>query len=310
MRKTGVDVNAAAACRLLAVAMILSQGCQETPSAGPPPAAPSPSPAPSLADAHTPPPREALVSAAAGQVELRRGSAWTPVAPGDRVRAQDALRTAADGRADLDIGARDHLHVAENTEVKVAELSDAVHRFRLARGRIAAAYEAEGERVVQVEDATGGAVAEARGGRFSALSAPGTFAVSAQTGTVNLRAAGVAVQIAPGEQSMVAQGLAPSPSAALPRALLLKVAAAGGAATPCAALEGSATPGTELLVDGEVAPTDAAGRFRVEPRRRGADVRVVARDASGRVEERRVRCAAPTPAPSPRIEEMRIRWRE
>ncbi len=301
-----MDVDAAAARWLLAVAMVLSPGCQKPPPAGPQPAAAaSPAPPPfAPLDA-----REALVAAAAGRVELFRGTSWSPVAAGDKVRAQDALRTAADGRADLALGARDHLQVAENTEVAVAELSAEVHRFRLARGRLAAAYEVQGERVVRVEDAAGAAVAETRAGRFSAIAAPGAFAVSAQTGTVNLRAAGAAVQVAPGEQSVVARGLAPSPPAALPRALLLKVAAAAGAADSCA-VEGAAAPGSELRVDGEVLPTDAFGKFRVEARRAGAEVHVMARDASGRVEEKRVRCLTATQTPSPRIEEMKIRWRD
>jgi hypothetical protein len=299
----GVDLNAVAARRLLAVAMLLSQGCQKTRPVGPAPdAAPSPRAEPAA--------REARVAASAGRVERLRGTSWALLAAGERVQAHDALRTAADGRADLDIGARAHVHVAENTQVHLDELTETIHRFRLARGRLAAEYEPDGERVVRIEDAAGGAAAEARAGHFSALSTPGSFAVSAQTGAVNLRAAGVSVRVAPGEQSVASEGRAPSPSAALPRALLLKVAAAGGALAPCSAVEGTAALGAELLVDGESAPTDSLGRFRAEPRKKGAEVQILARDASGRVEERLVRCPDPAPTPTPRIEEMRIRWRD
>lgn len=294
---------------LLALAMALAPGCTRPAASSPAPVENPAPPAPTSAPIE-PPAQEAVVASAMGPVERLRGRAWSPVAKGDRVQAEDALRTGATGRADLEVGARARISVAEDTQVKVAELTDAVHRFHLTRGRVRADYEPDGQRVLRIEGAQ--AVAEATSAQFSALSTPGAFAVSAEIGSVDLRAAGEAVRVQAGEQSVVRDGRAPSPAAPLARSLLLKVALARGAGAPCAALEGVATPGAELLVDGDPAPLDASGRFRVETPPGRREIEVVVRDASGRRERQRVRCVAPAlPAPtSARIEEMKIRWRE
>ncbi len=252
------------------------------------------------------------MTSAMGSVERLRDRAWSKVATGDRVRAEDALRTGATGRADLEVDARARISVTEDTQIEVAELTDAEHRFHLTRGRIRADYEPDGRRLLRIEGERGEAVAEARSAHFSALSSPGAFAVSTETGSVNLRAAGDAVPIQAGEQSVAREGRAPSPAAPLARSLLLKVALAGGAAAPCGVLEGIATPGAELRVGGNATPLDASGHFRVEAPPGQRQIEVAIRDASGRQERQRVRCrsAAPVAPAHARIEELKIRWRE
>jgi hypothetical protein len=251
---------------------------------------------------------EAVVAAVEGKVERQRGTDWSAVAVGDRVKAEDSLRTGTTGRADLEIGASSHVTVAENTQVKVAELTKAVHRFRIRRGRVAAAYQPDGERVLRIEGENGEAVAEAREARFSVRATDTTFAVATVTGTVNLRSAGATIAVGAGQLSVAEGGRAPSPAAPIPAKVLLKIAAAAKG-DPCATIEGLASPGAEVQVDDELAAVAGDGRFRVQvPGKGKREVRVVVRDVAGNTREQRLVCVA-TPDNEQSIDHMKIRWK-
>lgn len=304
------------------------RACRPPPAiepAGPDAALPAPAtPRPDAAVAAvpaSPAEQEATVASVVGKVERQRGAQWASVAVGDKVRAADSLRTGTAGRAELEIdpigtepgtSGASRITVTEDTQVSVAELTAAVHRFRIKRGRVAAAYQQDGERVLRIEAESGAAVAEARTARFSVAVTGTSFAVATETGVVDLRSAGSAVTVGAGQASVAHEAEAPRAPAPIPTAVLLKVAAAARGQNPCTLVEGVAEPGSLVTVGDVEAPLDAEGRFRTRFDPHGAkEIRVVLRDVTGRTREERLVCQAPlAPKPEEPIDDLKIRWTE
>jgi hypothetical protein len=258
---------------------------------------------------------EAIVVAVVGDVvRLSPNGGTSALAVGQRLRAEDSVRTARGARTDLQVGSRSRLTIAEATQLTVREITEKVHRFKLTRGRIAVDYQSDGARLLRIESADGGAVAETQGARFGVLSTGTAVAIATETGAVNLTSKNRTVEIRAGTQSIAAAGKAPSGVEPIPAKLLLKVA---DAAPPqereeglCAEVEGTAPSGAEVLVDGAPAAVADDGRFRVRvPSREGkTNVHVAIRDASGRETTRTVPCG--TSGTIPRIKDFAIRWRK
>ena len=103
---------------------------------------------------------EAIVVAVQGDVVgTSKAGKSSGVSVGQRLRADDSLRTARGGRTDLVVGGTGRVTVAESTQLTVRELTDKVHRFKISRGRIAVDYQPDGARVLRVENESGEAVA-------------------------------------------------------------------------------------------------------------------------------------------------------
>jgi len=273
-----------------------------------PPRPPAPPPVKAAAQEA---PLQAKVLTVEGEVERgRAGGDWSALQAGQTVHTDDLLRTGAHGHTDLSIGQKSRVSIGESSEVSIRELTDMVHRFRLTRGRMAADYDPEGERVLRVEDGAGDAVVEARAARFSLLSTGTGIAVATSRGSVELSARRSTVQVAAGEQSFAPRGTAPLPPTPIPTALLLKVAnaLAGASSTVCAEVDGTAAPSAEVTVDGQPLEVGADGHFHQSvPRARGKRTVLVAiRDPSGREKTHTLPCS---PAPAA-IDDMAIRWKE
>ena len=257
---------------------------------------------------------EAIVVAVSGDVvRLSALGGASALAVGQRLRADDSVRTGRGGRTDLQLGARSRLTIAEGTQLTVREITEKVHRFKLARGRIAVDYQADGARLLRIESADGGAVAETQGARFGVLSTGTAVAIATEAGAVNLRAQGKTVEVRAGTQSIAVGGKPPSGAEPIPARLLLKVADAAAAQEReglCAEVEGTAPPGAEVLVDGVPAAVADDGRFRVRvpaaPDKTA--VAVAMRDAGGRETTRTVPCGPGGNVA--RIQDFAIRWRK
>jgi hypothetical protein len=256
---------------------------------------------------------EAIVVAVAGDaVRLSPGGDTSALAVGQRLRADDSVRTGRGGRTDLQVGARSRLTISEGTQLTVREITEKLHRFKLTRGRIAVDYQADGARMLRIESADGGAVAETQGARFGVLSTGTAVAIATETGAVNLTSQRRTIEVRAGTQSIALKGQAPSGAEPIPARLLLKVADAAPAQRSeglCAEVEGTAPPGAEVLVDGTPAAVSEDGRFRVHvpaaPGKRAATVSI--RDASGRETVRTIGCG--TSGNIPHIRDFAIRWR-
>ena len=257
---------------------------------------------------------EAIVVAVGGDVVRISPSGGTSVlAVGQRLRADDSVRTGRGGRTDLVVGSRSRLTITETTQLTVREITEKVHRFKLTRGRIAVDYQADGARMLRIESGDGAAVAETQGARFGVLSTGTAVAIATETGAVNLTSQSRTVKVRAGTQAVAIAGGPPSSAESIPARLLLKVAVAAPARDRdenlCAAVEGTAPAGSEVLVDGAPAAIADDGRFqvRVPAAPDKATVLVAIRDASGRETTRPVRCGSS--GSIPHIKDFAIRWR-
>lgn len=251
---------------------------------------------------------DAIVEAVTGQVQRSTSQGdWAALVAGEHLRADDSLRTGKGARTDLRIGDRARLTLTESSQLTIREITDKVHRFQLARGRVKADYKPDAQRVLRIEGS--GGVVESRGARFSMLSTGTAVAIATDAGAVTLLAQNGSVEVREGQQAVAVEGRPPSATEPIPASVLLKVANAAAATDGlCATVEGVAPAGAEVTVDGAVAAVAPDGRFRVAvphatDRR---EVLVALRDAAGREETRKVRCVDPPP----RIRDFAIHWRK
>ena len=264
-------------------------------------------PAPLPSPASAPVVHEAIVESVSGRVERNRPDGWANVSVGDRLRADDSLRTSRGAKTALRIGENSRLTVTEGSQLTIRELTEQVHRIKV-RGNVFVDYKPDGQRVLRIENEDNGAVAEAREARFSVLSTGTSLAIATESGSVDLKSKDEIIHVASGEEAFARAGEAPRPTAPIPTEVLLKVAnAAAAGASFCADVEGSAEGGSEVLVDGQRVELDQQGRFSLRvPRAAGKRVvQVETRDASGRSKTSEVPCVA-DPA---RIKDLAIRWK-
>jgi len=254
---------------------------------------------------------EAIVVAVVGEVvRLSPGAQPSALVAGQRLLPEDSLRTGRGARTDLVMGAGSRLTVAEGTQLTVREITEKVHRFKLARGRVAVDYAERGGRVLRIESDSGGAVAETEGARFGMLSTGATVAIATESGAVRLTAQGARAIVPAGYQATAQVGQAPSAAEPIPARLLLKIAEAPQTHAVegfCAEVSGTAPRGAEATVDGVRAEVAEDGRFHVRvPRAAGkTSFQVAIRDASGRSTARKLPCAAARP----QIEDLAIEWK-
>ncbi len=111
---------------------------------------PPPSPvAPMVASLPSPveePIGEAVVVAVEGAVERSTdGGPWSSLQKGERLRANDAIRTGANAKAELEVDKNSSVVLTSGSEVGIREISRAVHRFKLTRGQLKADYREDGD---------------------------------------------------------------------------------------------------------------------------------------------------------------------
>jgi hypothetical protein len=249
---------------------------------GAPPAAPASIPA-----------EHVEILEAEGGVERLHSGRWELLAKGAMLREDETLRTTAGARATIGIGDRSRLTVSDATQLTVREITAAVQRLRLSRGRISVDHQPDGARVLVVESERGEAIARAGVARFSVLANGAALAVATEAGIVRFQAADRVVEVGAGQQSLSFRGQAPTPPTHVPVDLLLRVARSAGDRDGGCTIEGTVEPGAEVRVEGRPVEPGPDGRFAIRlPAQKGARAaRVVTRDASGRLIERRVACA-------------------
>lgn len=257
-----------------------------------------------------PPATRATVVALVGTVKRARGADWVSVHVGDELAPDDAIRTAPGARADLQVGGEEsRLSLPERSEVRVGEVSDQVHSFELAQGRLQVDYRGgEERRVLRVESE--GAVAETQAARFTMLRSGAMVAVATEVGSVKLSVAGASVRVEAGQQAMAFNGAKPIGPEPIPLEVLLRVAEqTPRKQTLCLSLTGQVRPGTEVLVEDEPAEVSPEGHFRVDvPRAAGRHkVKLVAREPGGAVKETLLACLSRT---VPEKATLRFQWGE
>jgi hypothetical protein len=224
-----------------------------------------------------------------GQVERERAGGWEPVAIGQLLRVDDTLRTSSGAGATLAIGGRSRLAVSDATQLTVHEITAAMQRLRIARGRISVDHQPDGSRVVVVESERGDSIARAGAARFSVLASGTALAVATEAGVVRLQSGDRAVEVAAGRRSVSFRGQPPAQSTAIPAGLLLKIARRASGDGSCT-VTGAVDPGSEVRVDGRPADVGQDGRFTVRVPGRATHATVWTRDVAGHAAQRRVAC--------------------
>lgn len=258
-----------------------------------------------------PPEIRARVVEVVGAVERTRGALWVEVHVGDSLSPDESVRTGPGGRADLQVGTEaSRLSIPERSEVRVGEVTRAVHAFELERGRIDVDYQGQGERVLRVRSGDG-TVAETRAARFTMLRSGARVAVATRSGSVSLSSAGDSVQVGAGHQSVVFDGAKPLAVEPIPLDVLLKVAARAAVDDSlCVSFNGKVRVGSEVFVEGEPIQVSHDGSFQADvPRHAGvSQVKVVAREPAGDIRELTLACRPRSRAGPPRPESVKFRW--
>jgi hypothetical protein len=253
----------------------------------------------------------ATVVKVVGLVEWTHDGKWEALPAGRDLAPDDSVRTGPGARVDLRVGDEtSRLSIPERSEVRVGEVTRALHIIQLQRGRIDVDYHGKADRVLRVRSENG-TVAETRAARFSMLRHGAMVAVATRGGSVSLSSAGVTVQVDAGHQSVVFDGARPLAVTPIPLEVLLKVAAKASASDAlCLSLSGKVRVGTEVFVEGEPADVSRDGSFRADvPRREGLSrVKVVAREPGGEIREVLLTCR-PRAGPR-RAESVKFRWDE
>lgn len=236
--------------------------------------------------------RDALVMAADRGVERRSEGGWLPARPGEALHVTDSIRTGEGSTAEIALGPGTHVTLAERSEVTVRELTAAVQRVGILRGRIGVDLQPDGTRVLRVEDPSGKVAAFGTSGRFGVLAKGDALAVASTGGQVTVESGGDAVKLPAGAETLARSGSAPLPPRMIPREVVLRVARRieERRASVCLALE--LDPASELSVNGEPVEVPGDGKVvvRLAPQERRREIDVTVRHASGDVERKRLPC--------------------
>ncbi len=236
---------------------------QEAPPA--PPAPPVALATPDAATSAEPEAPSALVTNKNGKVEVSRSAGtWRELNVGDKLSANDAVRTAED--AELEITVSDvRVRVRERSELKVKKISQRALRAQL-RGHLESNVP-KGSGVVEIEAENSDALVRSEGGKFSMTAdARGMVAVATVNGHVDLSAAGRVVGVEAGQVSRVRPGNKPEEPKIARRSVLLNVDWPERKETNrrTIPLKGRVEAGSRVLVQGQPVEVDQLGNFKTE----------------------------------------------
>ena len=231
---------------------------------------------------------------------------------GVTLEEQDAIRTSG-GKARLSSENRYDVEVQPGSLVEVGELTEKISKFKLGSGMVVARVEGGSGGGLEVAAAQSDAVATSREGTFAmSNNGAGTVAVGARSGEVEFKAAGKAVVLRSGQQSLAVNGKAPTPPAPIPASLLLKVDWPRGKEMNkrSVAIAGQALPGAVLTVAGQPVTVQASGRFKATIKLREGRNLVDAHcvDLAGNVADKQASFVVDTTAPDTDIRTQEI-WK-
>jgi hypothetical protein len=208
----------------------------------------------------------ARVTDVRGVVERRSSNRpdWYPLATGDALNPTDALRTHEGASAELAIGGRASVGVAERSEFRVGDLSEGLSQVKLEGGRIHARVRSGGDAMLRVEVKDNAAVIEARDSDFAMLRGEDAqVTVAANAGSLDVIAQQQRVHVAQGEQSIVIPEQPPTPPSRIPPSLFLKISRSipRRVSKPDGSISGETSPGAVVRVNGGAARVGTDGSF-------------------------------------------------
>jgi len=266
--------------------------------------APAPAPATFRPEVES---RNFVVAEASGRVEAWRDGAWVLVKAGDVLTKDDLVRTGI-GRVLLRISGSSEVELRERVEIRLDSISRAGASLDLRRGKVLAHVGRPGENVAITAAHTRTQNAEGLPARFVVTAdEKGRVAVATTEGAATVEAEGKVVTVGAGSQTRAEPGRPPLDPEKIPEDVFLTVSwPAGERHEDRLAVAGTASPGSQVRVNGTPAPLDGAGRFAAAvPARNGPNaIDVEVEDAVGRSKHERreitkVSTATPGLAPVP-----------
>ncbi|NBD13454.1 FecR domain-containing protein [Corallococcus sp. Z5C101001] len=233
---------------------------------------------------------ELVLSDFDGTVDVRHGDgAWGPATRNMPLRPTDVVRTGDNSFAVLVNGDLAEVRLEDGTEVSVAALTDSLSRFFLNNGEATATVRGRANKrhTFELKAKGGDAEASTTGGTFTMTNnGAGTVSVGTRAGDVKLTGKeGKFVIVRAGQRSTILPGQAPSEPAAIPSTVFLKMAWPDDKALRkrTVTVTGDTDPGSRVVVDGVLVPTDKDGHFEREVAlKEGRNtVKVVARGVGG-----------------------------
>jgi len=211
--------------------------------------------------ASEPDPVRLVVGRATGEVTVIRAGVRTRIAAGDALRSEDAIETGPGGRVEL-AGAGYEVALEEGGRFDVEEITAELSRFRLGAGLVSARVQDDPRRAVEIQ-AAADAVARTTGGDVAVSRSGDVVAVGVLRGTAEFRAAGGAVVLRGGEQSVADGGRPPSAPTPIPASLLLKVSWPAERTTNQRRIvvTGRTQPGATVVLGDERVEVKPDGRF-------------------------------------------------
>ncbi|MEE8410784.1 MAG: FecR domain-containing protein [Myxococcota bacterium] len=227
---------------------------------------------------------------AEGTVERLRGeSGWLQVSSGDRIAVADAVRTADDSRAELEVGDGSRIFLENASELLVRRADNKETRFRLRRGRLRANKRRSGKTLHIEAPDTDATVSSDEGSFTVSTDGLGTLAVATTAGNAKLKTKNAEKTIGEGQQSVALPDGSVTATVPIPKSLLLKIGKlpTGVRRKRNLVLKGRTEVGATVTINGVRAKVDRKGRFRTRVRLREGnnELAVVARGVSGLTRE-------------------------
>lgn len=209
-------------------------------------------------------PETLLLASVSGGVEVAGADGvWRTARVGERLSANDRIRTDDEGGAQLTAADGSIVQLSPATDARVGELRRELKRLTLGQGELTADVRDDPSRVFEVEVDGKGAVARTRGARFVATAdGAGSAAVATRRGEVILSARGKEVVIRTGQFARLAAGGTPEAPRPLPESLFLKVSWPPSTSNrrPLVVV-GQTAPNARVKVGGHYVRVDANGKY-------------------------------------------------
>ncbi len=229
----------------------------------------------------------ALIGAAVGQVEVRRGGAarWTPAKVGEALANGDQIRTGRFSEATVNLRGASAVTISPTSVFVVGQEQLKRSSFELGEGQIVAAIPDEAGRQYEFRSKGSEAIASAEKGEFSLVTdGQGTVVVDTRRGSVKLRSKGKQVEVVRGKRSVVRPEQTPSDPLPVPTSVALQVRwPARKSIKTKTRISGTTAAAAMVTVNGIQVRADAQGEFSLDvPLQEGKNQVVVnATDASG-----------------------------
>jgi hypothetical protein len=227
------------------------------------------------------------VASATGSVEAQRGGQWVSIKDGDVLTRTDVVRTAAGGRAILQLSAGTEIELRERVEIGLDRLASGA-TVDLRHGKLVAHVSGNDSVEITSRDTR---TANEGPAHFVVLSDErGRVSVASLAGKAKFTAGGRSLTLPQGTQSSSAAGAAPSDPERIPEEVLLEVVWPATEQRHAAAdteVRGRASPSSSVMVNGTHAQIGADGQFTATvPLRTGKNtVDVKVEDLGGRTRQ-------------------------